>query len=57
MLLKLAVGFVDSLEQVGETGRFVHRPKPRKPVTQQLHFALGEQSDGYDPFAGHVSPS
>jgi hypothetical protein len=26
-------------------------------VTQQLHFALGEQSDGYDPFAGHVFPS
>jgi hypothetical protein len=26
-------------------------------VTQQLHFALGEQSDGYDPFVRHVALS
>ena len=50
MFLQLAVGVVDGLEQVGEAGRLVHRPKPRKSMAQQLHFALGEQSNGHDPF-------
>jgi hypothetical protein len=56
MLLEVAVGFIDGLEQIGKAGCLVHRPKPRKSMTQQLHIALGQQSDGYDPFVRHVAP-
>ena len=57
LLLKLAVGIVDGLKQIREAGRLVHWPKPRKPVAQQLHFALGKQSNGHDPFVRQAAPS
>jgi hypothetical protein len=53
-LLQLLVGVIDGLDELGEAGGFVHRPKARKAVTQQLDFALGEQSDGYDSFLGQI---
>ena len=56
MFLQLAVGVVDGLEQIGEAGRLIHRPKPRKAMTQQLYVALGEQSNGHDPFVRHAFP-
>ena len=41
LLTKLPVGFVDGLEKVCKAGRFVHGPKAREAVTQQIYIALG----------------
>ncbi len=49
-LLQLVVGFVDGLDQLGEAGRFINRPKPREAMTEQFDLTLGEQSDGNDAF-------
>jgi hypothetical protein len=48
LLLELAVGFVDRIDQLGEAGRVVHGPESRETVAQQLDFALGKQSDSDD---------
>ena len=54
-LMQLLVSLIDGLDEFGEARRFVHRPEARKAVTQQLNFALGEQSDSYNSFLGQIS--
>ena len=53
-LVELLVGVIDGLDQLSEARRFVHRPEAREAVTQQLDFALCQQSYGYDSFLGQI---
>jgi len=53
-LLQLLVCVIDRLDEFGEARRFVHRPEAREAVTQQLDFALCQQSYGYDSFLGQI---
>src|SRR5947209_5713210 len=51
--LELAVGFVDSPQQLVERRRVLDRPDAVERRSEQAQVTLGEQGDGDDPLA-HV---
>ena len=53
-LLQLLVGVIDGLDELGEARRFVYRPEARETLTQQLDFALCQQTYGYDSFLSQI---